>query len=283
MAERNGYESIFELMEGESILQELHPHFLGMYRLYLVWLYLGGVGILLMAKRKELVETLASRLPSFTHNTIYLAVWLAAVLIPAAALTFLHVRGRWLAVMVGSAAAAIYLKEFTALGRRGSGWYVDNIENLVLIAMAICGILLTEWFRKRQTYLVTTHRLVVLSRGLFSSVRSLPYSAITDLIQHKTLVGRIFDFGTIIPVTASGIGAGMRSAAVTVGAGGQAGPVAAGGAMTLGRGTNTAVESFDYTLYNIPDPEKTYNLIFSRITGGGAASGRTDEGREEEG
>lgn len=256
-----------QLMKNEEIFRTIHPHFFGMYKLYLIWFYLVAVSILFMVKREALIAAVVGKMSFLqVHNHAYLAMWVLALVLPAIVIAVSRISLRWIVWLVLALGLGIYLKEFTRVGIRGSGIYVDNVENLTILALGVLGILGTELYRRSHSYLVTNQRIVVRYGGIGSSERSLLYSKVDDLILAKPLIGSILGFGSIIPITSSGIGMGadMAGGGMAVGAklfGANFG-VGVGG----GHSQNVPKESITYTLFNVPQPDVVYQYILGQMS-----------------
>ena len=73
--------------------------------------------------------------------------------------------------------------------------------------------------------------------------------------------GRLFQYGTVIPITASGLGLGSTESSVHVGVGGSAGLLAGKLEGGMARATNQAAETYEYALYCVPSPDHAYKII----------------------
>jgi len=255
-----------QLLSDEEVFRAVHPHVLGMYQLYVIWFYFIGTAVFFMMKRKAILHHLAAHLPSVSHNTIYTVFWFLALLIPSIVIAVSRISLRWVVWIVLAGGLGIYLKEFSALGVRESPHFIDNIENVVVLVFGLVGIMGTEWYRQCHVYLVTNRRLVISSHGLWHSERSLAYGKINDLILQKGFLGNLLDFGTIIPLTASGIGAGADMAGGGLGVGASLFGVNLGVGVGGGHSRNVPKESLPYTLFNIPAPDEIHAYIVDRMT-----------------
>jgi len=255
-----------QLLKDEDVFRVVHPHFLGMYRLYLIWFYFIATSVVFMVKREAIIAKVAAMAPTFAHNTIYIAVWSLALIIPAIVIALGRISLRWAIWIMLAGGVGIYLKEFTPVGTPGSAWHLDNVENAVVAAFGILGVMGTEWYRMCHSYHVTNRRIVISSQGLWHSERSLPYDKINDLILHKGLLGNVLDFGSIIPLTASGIGAGSEMAGGGIGVGASLFGVNLGVGVGGGHSRNVPKESLAYTLFNIPAPDEIHAYILDRMT-----------------
>ncbi len=76
------------------------------------------------------------------------------------------------------------------------------------VATSIVGFLLVEWYRRSHKYIISNLR-IVFSGGIFTKrERTLRYDKISDINSEQGILGQIFGFGTIIPISQSGFGLG---------------------------------------------------------------------------
>jgi membrane protein YdbS with pleckstrin-like domain len=76
------------------------------------------------------------------------------------------------------------------------------------IAVSIVGFLLVELYRRSHKYIITNLR-VIFKGGIFTKrERTIRYDKIADIDAKQGILGQIFGFGTIIPVSQSGFGLG---------------------------------------------------------------------------
>ena len=106
--------------------------------------------------------------------------------------------------------------------------------------------------------------------GIFGAhEREILYSKIEDLILQQGFLGKLLNYGTIIPTAASGLGTGVDASRVSAGAGVGAGKggIGAGAGITVGgeRGVVAPRGRSWFILYGVPDPQRIYDLIFSQM------------------
>jgi hypothetical protein len=91
----------------------------------------------------------------------------------------------------------------------------DNIElfiPLYSIAASIIGFLIVELYRRSHKYIITNLR-IIFKGGIFTKrERTIRYDKIADIDAKQGVLGQIFGFGTIIPVSQSGFGLGSDKA-----------------------------------------------------------------------
>ncbi len=89
------------------------------------------------------------------------------------------------------------------------------------IAVSIVGFLIVELYRRSHKYVITNLR-IIFKGGIFTKrERTIRYDKIADIDAKQGVLGQIFGFGTIIPVSQSGFGLGsdktMAAGGVAVG------------------------------------------------------------------
>ena len=92
---------------------------------------------------------------------------------------------------------------------------------LYSIAVSIVGFLIVELYRRSHKYIITDLR-IIFKGGIFTKrERTIRYDKIADIDAKQGILGQIFGFGTIIPVSQSGFGLGsdktMAAGGVEVG------------------------------------------------------------------
>ena len=113
---------------------------------------------------------------------------------------------------------------------------------------------------------ITDRRVITRFGFLIIRERDLLYSKVDDLIIHQGVIGRILGFGTLIPISASGIGTGSDEAILSAGAE-QKLPMGPSLKVTIGGGRSITVPrapSF-YSLYGVSDPEGLKNLMLKEM------------------
>lgn len=89
---------------------------------------------------------------------------------------------------------------------------MNRLELFILLAFGIVGLLAVELYRRSHRYVVTDGRVFTRAGILSPDERTLPISKINDISLDRDFVGAIVNYGTLIPLTASGIGMGSNFA-----------------------------------------------------------------------
>jgi len=76
------------------------------------------------------------------------------------------------------------------------------------VAVSIVGFLIIELYRRSHKYIITNLRIIFKGGVLTKRERTIRYDKIADIDAKQGILGQIFGFGTIIPVSQSGFGLG---------------------------------------------------------------------------
>jgi hypothetical protein len=79
------------------------------------------------------------------------------------------------------------------------------------VILSIIGFLLVECFRRSHKYIITNQRIIFKGGVIVKEERTLRYDKISDINAKQGVLGQIFSFGTIIPISQSGFGLGADS------------------------------------------------------------------------
>src|SRR5207245_10954931 len=100
------------------------------------------------------------------------------------------------------------------------------------------------------------------TRGFaYCTIRKIYYDGISDLIMSKGILGIIFDFRTLIPVSQAGLGTGQDLAGAGVGLAGSRRPVTVGAGVFGAKGTTMPRAATYYSLYGVPKVKEVHTLI----------------------
>ena len=136
---------------------------------------------------------------------------------------------------------------------------VSAILGLVFIIIGAVAFIAVIFYSQAFTYILTNKRIIVYKRFITISSRQIQYDDISDVIVDQGIIGRIFGFGNVIPITKSGLGLGMVGYQTGAGWSTGGGPVVVGGPV---RGTVTPVASPSTCIYGVKDPFAVKDLIF---------------------
>ena len=142
-------------------------------------------------------------------------------------------------------------------------WFIP----LVTLLVGGGGMVIVNQYRRSFTYYLTDIRIAMHQDFLWSikNERQVRYNHIEDIKLKQSLFGRIFGFGTVVPVTGSGLGTGTDEAMMIAAVGGEAKGLAAGIAGGSRRSTLRTSDNPCDTLYGVPDPGRVRDIIAQNI------------------
>jgi len=266
----------FSLMRDEEMKLKLQPHLFSFLHLYFVFLLLLVWGFVI---HRFFSKNWFSRVPFYDNlsgwwvfnEVVAAAIIWALVLLAigfAARYFFLENGGRDIfrlyggLALFGIGAMVFHLRtqdDTMAFGR----WFIP----LLTLLVGGGGIMIVNHYRRSFTYYLTDIRIAMHQDFLWfrTSERQVRYNHIEDIKLKQSLFGRIFGFGTVVPVTGSGLGTGTDEAMMIAAVGGEAKGFAAGIAGGSRRSTLRTSDNPCDTLYGVPDPGRVRDIIAQNI------------------
>ena len=280
-------------LEGEKVFRKTSPHFLSMLHIYICWIYIGALGFCAIIFRKDLMNLIGTM--PIPEEIIFLLIWSCFIILPALIVSFVRINWYWLLFgiilcFVGIVTHLWRFEIFSYLNAQidrypiclkaadiAKQYWPFNfpVEKLITISEAInywlilvsfIGIVLANSYRRSHRYYITNRRIITRFGFLISKERDLLYSKVDDLIVHKDFIGKIFDFGTLIPISASGIGTGSKNA-ILIGGAEKKMPLGPTLKVSIGGGQSVTVPkapSF-YSLYGVVAPNKLRNIMLKEM------------------
>ncbi len=191
-----------ELLENEQVEKILSPHplsFMGLQSLC-IFLIVWGVLIGWFANFSELKDAW------FGNYVSIIFAWSIVLLIVGVIASLLTIRWRIFFLYLGVVAGGIGLI-FWQNWQDGSGIVIPYYTILV----SIIGFLIVELYRRSHKYIISNQRIVFKGGVLTKQERTLRYDKVSDINSKQGILGQIFGFGTIIPISQSGFGLGSDS------------------------------------------------------------------------
>jgi membrane protein YdbS with pleckstrin-like domain len=254
----------FDLLDDEELILITRPHPLAMTGLMLFWLFIGALGVAYTVYYQDLNAALAGAVKfKFLARHGYNALWAASLLIPLVVMAVFRINFGYVLVLIALLGGRVLL------WWKGGEWFgaahSPHLENVMLMATGLIGAAGVELFRRGHRYYLTTHRVVARFGTLFKSERVTLYGKIDDLMLQKGVLGSLFNFGTVIPLTANGLGMGQDLAFAGAGVGGGRAGIGAGLFAAGGKAKNVPRELSIYVLYRIKRPEYARDLILAEM------------------
>ena len=202
-------------------MKELHPSRLSFIRIYLVGAIFIAWGIVYTALAvspywREYIHPFL--VPAASHLSIifgtadagsYGLFWLIVTFILSLAALMLTRKHRHFmtfgAFILLIVSAVLLLKTF-AFFRTAPGYFLGGIT----LAAGIAAFVLADYYRKAYKYFITNFRIAMIRRFLTYNEVYVRYENLVDIDVHMSLLGRIFSFGNIIPITSAGLGLGVN-------------------------------------------------------------------------
>jgi len=264
----------FDLLKGETIDVSAKPHPLSFLKYYLTDMYLVLIAVILNQaygyiksdqKIMEILNLLFNFVPGVKPEDLLLFIMFWAILV----LSGLLIGVFWVSkmplfymVLLGLAGTLLELYFLTP--------YKINfipkplIKVWLLVPAALIGLFLIEAYRKGHRYFVTNYRIVMIKKFIGKEMREIMYDKITDIHINQGVLGRIFNYGTITPISASSFGLGEDAALASVSAAAQDRKRFLGISFGGKRGVNRPRAATYFSLYGIPKPREIHAIIANR-------------------
>lgn len=254
------------LLDGENEILRLKPHILSRAWAYIFWVfcftttYLFATDSILL--EKAYIWACAHQKLSIPMKFLSLlpriASWALILALPTFIASLLKLQ--WgLLVRFSLILATTVGLGFLELG--------PGVEYQAMCFISIGAILYLEITRWSTQYVITNQRLILEHKGWKNTTRTLFFSKINDLVLAQNFWGKLFQYGSIIPMTASGLGLGATESSMhmgaTVGSGLISGRLEGG----MARSIQEAAETSEYAIFCVPNPRRVYALILRGMQG----------------
>ncbi len=191
-----------ELLENEQVEKVLSPHPLSFMRLQSLCIFLIVWGVLVgwFVNFSEYQEFF------FENFWAVILVWGFGLLLVGVIASLITIRWSifflYLGVLVGGIAIMFWIGD-----QNDAGVFIPFYS----VAMSIIGFLIVELYRRSHKYIISNQRIVFKGGVLTKQERTLRYDKVSDINSKQGILGQIFGFGTIIPISQSGFGLGSDS------------------------------------------------------------------------
>jgi hypothetical protein len=252
------------LLADEKIVIELRPHPLAFWQSQMVYVIFVVLSIVLWQMNSVLSGLLVPKdlhmLSQFNDSILQPLVGsqihgqIAAVLARPRDITFL-IMWWYLIVFFGCVVSFLTINfvsilGFVAIGLISTGFFFVANVPFLLVCSILCFLLLVliELKRRSHRYVLTNFRLITQTNFLVRKQREILLSRVTETVRQQDLIGRMFNFGTVLPIAESGLGMGSDFAVMGAGIGiGKGGLAVAGG-----KSVNVARSLSEFELFNVP-------------------------------
>jgi len=187
-----------DLLENERVEKILSPHPLSFMKLQFlcIFLIIWGLLVLWLTSVSE-YETI------FAEWYMVLVVWGLVLLLVGVIASLLTIRWSIFFLYLGLVAGAVAFVFWFGL-QDSAGVFIP----IYSVAFSILGFLLVELYRRSHKYIISNLRIIFKGGVVTKRERTLRYDKITDINAKQGILGQIFGFGTIIPISQSGFGLG---------------------------------------------------------------------------
>jgi len=244
------------LLADEKIVQKSGPKMLSFFHAYLPYFYLFALGIAFLVYQQS-IESIADLfwiLGPFVKPYLTLVIFLALLMIPAIIFGLLQISMKLVLIFAGISVMGI-LMQF--LG-------VPSIyRTYMLLGAGILGIFLVEAHRRSHKYYVTNYRVILERAFPRYDRREIMLEKIQDIAIQQGLLGRIFNFGNVIPTSGAGVGTGEDTAGLhlSLGAKTPKAPLFIGLTSSGTKGVTGFRSRPHNCLFGVPNPKKLGSAI----------------------
>ena len=261
------------LLRGEEMKMQLKPHFFSFFHLYIIFFFLLVWAYVI----HDFFD--AHKFQDFRFYDIIIKIpfvneVLAGAIIWSLALFVVGFIARYLFMDAGGQSIFRLYSGLAILGivvLSYHKWKMEDTEAFglwfipgITAAVGLIGLLSVDAYRRSFTYYLTDNRIVIQGNFLMNrSERQVRYNHIEDIKMEQGIVGTILGYGTVLPLTGSGLGTGSDESMIIAGA-----EVKGLGIGLLG-GSRTSSKRIRHNphdcLYGVPQPSKVRDLITENI------------------
>ena len=269
------------LSDGEKLLLQARPHPVAFWDMYAAWVWVIVLSLAFISYGQGLenvaggpllaitgsVSGVASYLPrllspvtdaagwvqGFTRAYTPVAAWVAALFLSSLAFSVLRIEFKWVWLMGGVGLASVGISAYWRMP-------ATSAYNFGIL-LSLMGMGFVDAYRRSHVFYITDQRIVTEVR--FGGVRrnELSFDKINNVVLDQGLIGSLFNFGTIIPVTASGLGMGSDFSSVSMGTQGRLAGIPLNAQVTGGRSIQSPRVRSMYGLFGVEDPERVLEMV----------------------
>jgi hypothetical protein len=245
-----------ELFPNEEISIELGPRFLSFLGGFIPYIYLFALGAIALVYGAG-INSLSDHLwilGSLLKPYLSLIVILLLLIVPAIIIGLLHISMRIILIFASISVMAIYI-QFQGLP--------EIYRSVMFMGLGALGVILMETHRRSYRYGITNNRVILERTFPTHDRREIMLENIQDIALQQGLLGRIFNFGNVIPTSAAGVGTGEDLAGVHMAAGTKLpkSPLGFGAVISGGKGVTGFRTRPNNCLFGVPNPSDISNLV----------------------
>lgn len=264
----------FDLLKGETLDFSARPHPLSFLKYYLTDMYLVLIAFILNQtyeyirsnqKIMEILVLLFNFVPGIKPEDLFLLIFFWVILV----LSGLLIGVFWVSKM-----PLLYMVLLGLTGTLLELYFLAPYDTLLiskpmikvwlLVPAALIGFFLIEAYRKGHRYFVTNYRIVTIKKFIRKEMREIMHDKITDVYINQGILGRIFNYGTLIPISASSFGLGEDAALASVSAAAPVRKSFLGISFGGKKGVNRPRAATYFSLYGVPKPREIHAIIANR-------------------
>jgi hypothetical protein len=191
-----------DLLENEKLEKILSPHPLSFMRLQSLCIFLIVWGVLV-----GWLVNFSEYQGLFTNEWYVILMWGLVLLLVGIIASLVSIRWSIFFFYLGVLAGGVGLMLWQS--------WQDNVGVFIpfyTVSISIIGFLIVELYRRSHKYIISNLRVIFRGGIITKRERTLRYDKITDIDAQQGVLGQIFGFGTIIPISQSGFGLGSDKA-----------------------------------------------------------------------
>ncbi len=242
---------MLKLLPNENLRLELRPHPLIFWKFHCLSFYLLLLALGSIYWRTLLIDMYEwiSRFISSSYNIAAIVLFLGSFIVVAVVIGLLEVSLKLTVLFTVMGVLGVAIVEYFNLGLNGYTFMY------IIYSMLIIG--LTDIYRRAHKYYITNFRIISAKEFITHEYREVTLDKISDVVLKQGVLGRIFGFGSLIPITASGFGLGSDFSMAGGGVLGKGVGVGIGG----GKSVNVPRGRSYFILYGVRKPREVLNLI----------------------
>ena len=264
------------LLRDEELKMQLRPHIFSFFYLYIVFFLLLVWAYIIydfFAMDKFSGFPFYSVIEDFLKDSEVLAgsvIWSLGLFIVGflARYFFLDSGGQSIFRLYGGVALfGIIVMSYHAWKMEDTMDFGRKFIPLLTATIGFLGMFSVNAYRRSFTYYLTNNRIVLQSSFLMnSSERQVRYNHIEDIKMEQGVIGTIFGYGTVLPLTGSGLGTGTDESMMIAGSGAE---VKGLGSIGFAGGSRSSSKRIRHNphdcLFGVPSPSRVRDLITENI------------------